>query len=97
MIAHWPWMLRHILIAITETAKLLLTSGIPSIKDNGTEVGVESQRMNLNTESSWNRRKTKNVTLHTDILLLELASQVTLDEGSLAGTTVANYRWGKNG
>lgn len=29
--------------------------------------------------------------LHTDILLLELASQVTLDKGSLAGTTVANY------
>ena len=38
-------------IAITETTKLFLTSGIPHIKANGTKVGSECKRVNFDTES----------------------------------------------
>jgi hypothetical protein len=44
---------RYLLVTITETTELLLTSGIPSVEDDGTKVGVESQRMDLNTKGSY--------------------------------------------
>lgn len=77
-------------VSIAETAKLLLACGIPDIKLNLAQVlGVlfsmcccghlqrsgcayccETKRVDLNTKSS-------------DVLLLELSSQVALDEGRL--------------
>ena len=39
-------------VAITETTELLLTSGIPYIEANGTEVGGEGERVDLNTKGS---------------------------------------------
>lgn len=64
-------------ITITETAKLLLTGGIPDIELNLTEVGGEAKRVNLDTEGGH-------------VLLLKFTSQVTLDEGGLSGTTVTD-------
>lgn len=77
-------------VTVAKTTELLLTGGIPNIKLELTQVlsrismlssslfsnwrwvtyGRESERVNLNTESC-------------DVLLLELTSQVTLDEGGL--------------
>lgn len=79
-------------VTIAETTELLLTGSIPDIKLELTQVlsrismpstslssrfagrwwtyGGESERVNLNSQSG-------------DILLLELTSQVTLDEGGL--------------
>jgi len=39
------------LIAIAETTKLLLAGGVPDLEDNFAIVGVEGQRMNLDTLS----------------------------------------------
>ena len=39
-------------VSITETTKLLLASGIPDVKANGTEVGRERQGVNFDTKSS---------------------------------------------
>lgn len=41
------------IVAITETTKLLLSCGIPHVEEDGTEVGEELERVNLNTESGW--------------------------------------------
>ena len=40
-------------IAITETTKLFLTSGIPHVKADGTKVGSELKGVNFDTESSY--------------------------------------------
>jgi hypothetical protein len=42
----------HLLITITKTTKLLLASGIPSVEDEVTEVGVEGKGMDFDTKSS---------------------------------------------
>ena len=79
-------------VAVTETTELLLSSGVPDIELNLTKVlrvllvtgrvragrfveggnayGREAERVDLDTESG-------------DVLLLELTSQVALDEGGL--------------
>jgi len=64
-------------VTVTETTELLLTCGVPNIELDLAEVGGETERVNFDTESS-------------DVLLLELSSQVTLDESGLSGTAVAN-------
>ena len=66
-----------LLVSITETSELFLTGSIPHVEADGSMVGVENHRVNLNTESG-------------DILLLELACQMSLDEGGLSDTTVSN-------
>lgn len=78
------------IVTVTETTELLLAGGIPDVELNLTVVlsccisnsahrrvggwpgthGGEAQRVNLDTEGGH-------------VLLLELASQVTLDEGGL--------------
>lgn len=83
------------IVAITETTELLLTSGIPDIELNGSQVllyielvgrhrggvrrgiayGSEGERVNFDTKSS-------------DVLLLELSSQVALNEGGLCDLVV---------
>ena len=74
-------------VSITETSELLLSCGVPDIELDVTQVlpwlvnvvqaaeslspyRAESERVNLNTESR-------------NVLLLELSSQMTLDEGGL--------------
>jgi hypothetical protein len=73
-------------ITISQTTKLLLSSGIPYIEDDVTQVllmishdrqngltrtyGSEGKRMDLNTESG-------------NVFLFEFTSQMTLDEGGL--------------
>lgn len=64
-------------VTVTETTELLLTSGIPDIELDLTEVGREAEGMNLDTEGS-------------KVLLFEFTSQVTLDKGGLAGTTITD-------
>ncbi|RUO96644.1 hypothetical protein BC936DRAFT_141695 [Jimgerdemannia flammicorona] len=39
--------------AITETTKFLLAGGIPGVEDNSPKIGVEGQRMDLNTEGGY--------------------------------------------
>lgn len=39
-------------VSITQSTKLLLSSSVPDVEADGTEVGVESQRVDLDTESS---------------------------------------------
>lgn len=57
-------------VAVAEAAELLLTSGIPDLKLDLTKVGEETKGMDLDTLSG-------------NVLLLELTSQVALDESSL--------------
>ena len=83
-------------VTIAKTTELLLTSSVPDVELDVTQVlakalvgpaqrrrngqsgvaggayGVESERVHFDTESG-------------DVLLLELASQVALDEGGLSG------------
>lgn len=40
-------------VAISETSKLLLSSSVPHVETDGTEVGVEGQGMDFDTERSW--------------------------------------------
>jgi hypothetical protein len=62
-------------VAVAESPKLLLTCRVPHVEPDRTSVGVENQRMNLHTQGC-------------DILLLELARQVSLDERGLPSTAV---------
>lgn len=39
-------------VTVSQTTELLLTSSIPTVEDDSTEVGVEVQRVNLDTEGS---------------------------------------------
>jgi len=64
-------------VTISETTELLLSCGVPHVKLDVTQVGSEGERVDLNTEGR-------------NVLLLELSSQVTLDESGLSGTTVTN-------
>jgi len=57
-------------VSISETTEFLLSSGIPNVEADGTEVGVESQWVNLDTEGG-------------NVLLFEFTSQMSLDEGGL--------------
>ena len=43
----------NVLVTITKTTKLLLTSSVPSVENNRTKVGVESERMNFDAQSSY--------------------------------------------
>jgi len=64
-------------IAITETTKLFLTSGIPHIKADSTKVGGECEGVNFDTESS-------------NVFLFEFTSQVAFDEGSFSSASVTD-------
>ena len=64
-------------ISVSESSKFLLTGGIPNIEDDVSVGGVERHWVHLNTKGG-------------DVALLELTSQVTLDEGSLADTTITD-------
>lgn len=57
-------------VAIAEAAELLLARRVPDVELDGAEVGGEAERVDLYSE----RR---------NVLLLELASQMALDEGRL--------------
>jgi hypothetical protein len=43
-------------VAITETTKLLLTGSIPDVEANLTGVGVETQRVDLDTDGGYGKR-----------------------------------------
>ena len=57
-------------VTITETTELFLSSGIPNVEADSTEVSGERKRVNLNTKSGH-------------VLLLEFTSQVALDKRGL--------------
>jgi hypothetical protein len=52
-------------VSIAQTAKFLLTCCVPDVEADGTEVGVELKRMNLDTESG-------------DVLLFKFSRQMAL-------------------
>jgi hypothetical protein len=64
-------------VTITKSSKFLLSSGIPNVEKDLAVGSEEGHGMHLDTESG-------------DVLLFELASQVALDEGSLADTAISN-------
>ena len=64
-------------ISVSESTEFLLTGGIPNIEDDVSVGGVERHGVHLDTKGG-------------DVALLELTSQVTLDEGSLADTTITD-------
>lgn len=39
-------------VTVTKSTELFLSCGIPNVEADGTKVGVESKRVNLDTESS---------------------------------------------
>jgi len=65
------------IVSITKTSELLLSCGIPDIELDVAQVRAESQRVDLNTKSG-------------NILLLELSSQMTLDECGLSGSSITD-------
>ena len=71
----WPLTLN--VVAVPKTAELLLASSVPDVESEGATVGVEDEGVNLDSQCG-------------DVFLLELTSQVALDEGCLADTTVAD-------
>lgn len=64
-------------VAVTQTAELLLASGVPDVEANRTTIRVEDERMHFDAQ----RRH---------VLLLKLAGHVSLDERRLAGTAIAH-------
>ena len=64
-------------VAVTQTAKLLLTGSVPDVELDLAVISEESHGMDLHTERS-------------NVLLLELTSQVALHEGGLASTAVTD-------
>ena len=64
-------------VSIAQTAQFLLTRGVPNVEDNLAVVRVEGHRVHFDAQSG-------------NVLLLELASQVTLHERGLANATVAD-------
>ena len=64
-------------VAVAEPAKLLLAGGVPAAEDDATQVGEERQGVHFDAHGG-------------DVLLVELAGPVALDEGGLADTTVAD-------
>ena len=44
-------------VAIAETTEFLLSSGVPDVEADGTEVGGEGEGVDLDTESGWRGRK----------------------------------------
>lgn len=67
---------QNVLVPITQAAKLLLTSRVPALEDDGPKVGVEAQRVHLHAYRG-------------DILLLELPRQMALHKGRLADASIA--------
>lgn len=78
-------------VSITETTELLLTSGIPNIELNLTEVlkrGLVTSSMNKEwrTDRVTHGGEAERVNVDSksgNVLLLEFASQVALDKGGL--------------
>ncbi len=64
-------------VTITESSEFLLTGSIPDVEDNISMGGVERHGVHFDTKGG-------------DVALLEFTSQVTLDEGCLADTTVTD-------
>ena len=64
-------------ISVSESSEFLLTGGIPDVEKDLTLGGEEWHWMHLNTESS-------------DVLLLELSSQMSLHESGFSNTTVSD-------
>jgi len=64
-------------VAVTKTAELLLTGSVPDVELDLAVISEEGHGVHLHTKSS-------------DVLLLELTSQVALHEGSLASTAVTD-------
>ena len=67
----------NLLVAVSKASKLLLTRSVPDVEQDLAQSGEKGHGVNLDTESC-------------DVFLLELASQVTLDEGSLADTAISD-------
>jgi hypothetical protein len=40
-------------VTVSETSELLLTSGVPTVEDDGSVVGVEVKGVDFDSESSW--------------------------------------------
>ena len=64
-------------VAISEATKLLLTGGVPNIEQDLAFSSEERHWIDLDTESS-------------DVLLLELSSQMPLHESGLSDTTISD-------
>lgn len=67
----------YLLISISEATQFLLTSGVPNVHKNGSEIGEELEGMDLDAHGGH-------------IALLELARDVALDKGGLSDTTIAD-------
>lgn len=64
-------------VSVTKTTKFLLSGGVPNVETNLSAIGVEDKWVNFDSESG-------------NILLLELSSQVTFNEGSLSGSSISD-------
>ena len=64
-------------VTVTEATELLLTSGIPAVEGDLATVGLEGEGVDVDTDGG-------------DVALLELASQVALNEGGLACTAITD-------
>jgi len=65
------------IVTFSESSELFLTSGIPNVEFDGSVVGEESQSADFDT-------------LGGDIFLLELTSQMSLDESGFTDTTITD-------
>ena len=69
--------LNYLLVAITESSKLLLACSIPDIELDLSMVCEEGHGVHLNTEGG-------------NVLLLKLTGQMTLDESSFTDTSISD-------
>ena len=67
----------NLLVAVSKASKLLLACCVPDVEQDLAEGGEKGHGVDLDTESG-------------NVFLLELASQVTLDEGSLADAAISD-------
>lgn len=64
-------------VTVSQASELLLAGSVPDVELQLSEVGVEAQWVDLDTQGS-------------NVLLFELTSQMSLDEGGFTSTTVSD-------
>ena len=69
-------------ISVSQTTELFLSSGIPSVETDLSQVGMECDRVHFTSIQSLSRKQTFD-TESSDVFFLKFTSKMSLDKGGL--------------
>jgi hypothetical protein len=69
-------------VSISQTTEFFLSSGIPSVETNLSQVGMECDRMHFTSIQTLSKKQTFD-TESSDVFFLKFTSKMSLDEGGL--------------